>query len=150
MDYSFWVASEICQKDLYYHAGGQPGHLKAWQNDNINNNCNNFFKNTLDTLQKSWLRPRYDGYMYYQDIGGTLVNNYLRGEISIDIYPKGKNKAQVLDEIMGEVIFFGDRCEEGGNDSPIIKRLETEKEKREYEVFNVSNFNETWEILKRI
>ena len=84
LDYSFWVASEDCQKDLYYHSGGQPGHLKAWENDEINNNCNNFFKNTLETLQKSWLRPRYDGYMYYQDIAGTLVNNFLRGETSID------------------------------------------------------------------
>ena len=72
------------------------------------------------------------------------------GEISIDIYPKGKNKAQVLDEITGEIIFFGDRCEKGGNDYPIAKRLEIEKEKREYQVFNVSNFNETWKILKRI
>ena len=84
LDCSFWVASEDCQKDLYYHSGGQPGHLKAWENDEINNNCNNFFKNTLETLQKSWLRPRYDGYMYYQDIAGTLVKNFLRGETSID------------------------------------------------------------------
>ena len=30
------------------------------------------------------------------------------GEISIDIYPRGKNKAQVLDEITGPVVFFGD------------------------------------------
>ena len=71
------------------------------------------------------------------------------GEISIDIYPKGKNKAQVLDEIIGPITFFGDRCEEGGNDYPIVKRLEIEKEKRKYTVYNVSNFNETWEILKK-
>ena len=69
------------------------------------------------------------------------------GEISIDIYPKGKNKAQVLDEVNGPIIFFGDRCEEGGNDYPIVKRLEIEK--REHIVYNVSNFNETWEILKK-
>jgi len=72
------------------------------------------------------------------------------GEISIDIYPKGKNKAQVLDEITGPVVFFGDRCEKGGNDYPIIKRLEIEKEKREYNIYNVSNFNETWQILRQI
>lgn len=69
------------------------------------------------------------------------------GEISIDIYPKGKNKAQVLDEVNGPIIFFGDRCEEGGNDYPIVKRLEIEK--REHTVYNVSNFYETWEILKK-
>ena len=85
LDYTFWVASEKSQKDLYYFSGGQPGHLKAWEDDKINNNCNNFFKNTLETLQKSWLRPRYDGYMYYQDIGGTLINNFLRGDSAIDL-----------------------------------------------------------------
>ena len=72
------------------------------------------------------------------------------GEISIDIYPKGKNKAQVLDEIIGPIIFFGDRCEEGGNDYPIVQRLNREEKKREHTIYNVSNFNETWEILKKI
>ena len=85
LEYSFWVASEDCQSDLFYFAGGQPGHLKAWQNEKINNNCENFFSNTLLTLQKSWLRPRYDGYMYYQDKGGTLINSYLKGENNLEI-----------------------------------------------------------------
>ena len=38
----------------------------------------------MKTLDKSWLRPRYDGYMYYQDKAGTLINNFLKGENSID------------------------------------------------------------------
>ena len=38
----------------------------------------------MKTLDKSWLRPRYDGYMYYQDKAGTLINNFLMGENSID------------------------------------------------------------------
>ena len=84
LKYSFWVASEQCQKNLYYKSGGQPGHLNAWIDTSINKDCENFFKNTLDTLEKSWLRPRYDGYMYYQDIAGTIVNNFLKGETSID------------------------------------------------------------------
>ena len=47
LDYVFWVASEECQKTLYYYSGGQPGHIKAWKDKNINNDCNNFFINTL-------------------------------------------------------------------------------------------------------
>lgn len=38
------------------------------------------------------------------------------GEVSIDIFPKGKDKSQVLEEMSGETIFFGDKCQEGGND----------------------------------
>tara|TARA_B100001287_G_scaffold264225_1_gene255849 strand:- start:157 stop:855 length:699 start_codon:yes stop_codon:yes gene_type:complete len=68
------------------------------------------------------------------------------GQISIDIYEKGKNKAQVLDDIFGEVIFFGDRMEIGGNDYPLAKRLSLEK--RKHKLHKVKNPHETWEILK--
>ena len=93
LDYSFWVASEVCQTDTFYKSGGQPGHLKAWQSEDVNNNSNNFFINTLNTLQKSWLRPRYDGYMYFQDKAGTLINNFLKDEIALE---------QTLDSLLME------------------------------------------------
>lgn len=79
-----------------------------------------------------------------------LLEASIGGQISIDIYPKGKNKSQVLDEIMGPIRFFGDRCNIGGNDYPIVKRLELEIPKRDYTIYNVSNFEETWKILKTI
>ena len=53
------------------------------------------------------------------------------GTISVDIYPQGKNKAQVVDklhELYGtdvEMIFVGDRNVPGGNDWPLALRLET-------------------------
>ena len=49
----------------------------------------------------------------------------------------------------GPILFFGDRCEKGGNDYPIVRRLENEKNKRNYKVHNVSKYSETWEILKK-
>ena len=85
LDYVFWVASEECQKTLYYYSGGQPGHIKAWKDKNINNDCNNFFINTLKTLENAWLRPRFDGYMYFQDIAGTIINDYLKNDKQADI-----------------------------------------------------------------
>ncbi len=85
LDYVFWVASEECQKTLYYYSGGQPGHIKAWKDKNINNDCNNFFINTLKTLENAWLRPRFDGYMYFQDIAGTIIHDYLKNDKQADI-----------------------------------------------------------------
>jgi phosphomannomutase len=41
------------------------------------------------------------------------------GKVSIDIFPKGKDKSQILGDMTGETIFFGDRCFEGGNDYQI-------------------------------
>lgn len=52
------------------------------------------------------------------------------GQISVDIYPAGKNKAQVVDTIRDlhgedvEMIFVGDRNVPGGNDWPLAQRLD--------------------------
>jgi len=70
------------------------------------------------------------------------------GQISIDIYKKGRNKAQVLDDIDGEVYFFGDKMDPGGNDYPIAERLI--QDNRKHTLFKVKNPQETWEILKKI
>lgn len=64
------------------------------------------------------------------------------GEISIDIYPKGQNKAQVLNDLEGPITFFGDRCDPGGNDYPIVLRIEDE-----HTIHNVKNWEETYKIL---
>ena len=70
------------------------------------------------------------------------------GQISIDIHPKGANKSQVLNDISGKIYFFGDKTEKGGNDYPIIERLN--QEKREMKIFTVSNPKETLEILRKL
>ena len=31
IEYTFWIASENCQKNLFYYSGGQPGNIKAWK-----------------------------------------------------------------------------------------------------------------------
>ena len=74
------------------------------------------------------------------------------GQISIDIYPKGKNKGQVLEELEGSISFFGDRCKEGGNDYPIAKQLDYERMKmqRMSVVFDVEGWEDTWNYLKNI
>jgi len=50
------------------------------------------------------------------------------GQISIDIQPRGKNKSQALEWIVERyddpVYFFGDHCDDGGNDSAIAELLD--------------------------
>ncbi len=43
-----------------------------------------FFRNTRETLEGVYVRPRYDGYLEFQDRGGDIVNACLAGRISID------------------------------------------------------------------
>ena len=62
------------------------------------------------------------------------------GSISVDIYPKGKNKGQVVEklrELHGddvEMIFIGDKNIPGGNDWPLAQRLDTIEGSQWYQV----------------
>jgi multiple sugar transport system substrate-binding protein len=75
--YAQYVASPACQRGLYVAAGGQPGHRSAWLDDTANATTGNFFRDTLPTLDGAFLRPRYQGYMHFQDQAGLVVHRYL-------------------------------------------------------------------------
>lgn len=70
------------------------------------------------------------------------------GQISIDIYPVGKNKSQVVQDLINEGYtnfdFFGDKCEYGGNDFPIA---ETIRLSNLGTVYSVSSWRQTRGIL---
>ena len=80
LQFSEWVASGDIQSTIYVEHGGQPGHLSAWVSDAVNKNCNNFFLNTLPTLKDAYTRPRYYGYLYFQDMAGLPIQQFLMGE----------------------------------------------------------------------
>ncbi len=66
------------------------------------------------------------------------------GEISIDIYPQGWDKSQVLKNIpKGNYFFFGDRTLPGGNDFSLAKALTDSG----HTVYNVSGYKDTWKII---
>ena len=64
------------------------------------------------------------------------------GQISVDIYPAGKNKSQVVEKIQElhgadvSMIFVGDRNLPGGNDWPLAQRLETMETSEWYQVLS--------------
>jgi len=68
------LASEIAaffsmahaQSGEYTTGGGQPGNLRAWLSPELNELTNNFFRYTLRSLEKAWVRPRVLGYPDYQ------------------------------------------------------------------------------------
>ncbi len=76
--YATYVASSACQTGLYTLTGGQPGHRTAWLDPGLNELTNHFFSDTLATLDEAVLRPRYDGYIPFQDHGGEIVHAFLR------------------------------------------------------------------------
>jgi multiple sugar transport system substrate-binding protein len=81
--YIEWTASVNTQRSIYFHAGGQPAHRGAWLDSDVNNSCNNYFRNTLDTVDAAYLRPQYNGYVEFQNRAGAEVHLYLRGQQSV-------------------------------------------------------------------
>jgi multiple sugar transport system substrate-binding protein len=77
LKYAEMVAEPNCQETLYFETGGQPGHRAAWTSEHTNQLSNNYFKNTLPTLDRAFLRPRYAGHMYFQDRAGAPIRSYL-------------------------------------------------------------------------
>ncbi len=79
VDYASFVASEGCQKGLYFDNGGQPGHRAAWTDPGVNERASGFFESTLRTLDLAYLRPRFVGYPVFQEHAGKLVHRFLTG-----------------------------------------------------------------------
>jgi multiple sugar transport system substrate-binding protein len=78
--YATYVASPEVQKTLYVTSGGQPGHRAAWLDADANRITNNFFTNTLPTLDAARMRPRWPGFIAFQDAASSIVHSYLRGD----------------------------------------------------------------------
>jgi phosphomannomutase len=66
------------------------------------------------------------------------------GKISIDIQKQGEDKSQIYHYLSDHdrKIFFGDKCEPGGNDHALASLCEVK--------FNVDNWRETWDILTNL
>jgi multiple sugar transport system substrate-binding protein len=77
VEYSRFVASPECQRTLYVESGGQPGHRSAWLHDVANQATGNYFRKTLPALDRAYLRPRYTGYLHFQDHAGDFVRDYM-------------------------------------------------------------------------
>ena len=77
LKYSAFTASPQTQQTIFFDGGGQPGHRSAWENSEVNSRCHNYFRNTMPALNRAYLRPRYAGYLHFQDQAGDPVREYI-------------------------------------------------------------------------
>ena len=72
-----WIVSGELQATFYTEHGGQPGHRKAWTDERANTLTHDFFRNVLPTMDNGYMRPRYNGYLHFQDEAGEPLQHYL-------------------------------------------------------------------------
>lgn len=76
-DYAMYVADAAVQRTIYTSAGGQPGHRAAWLDDEANRLTSDFFENTLAAHDRAFLRPRFPGYVDFQDAASGVVHQFV-------------------------------------------------------------------------
>ena len=92
------------------------------------------------------------------DICSYVTQNYptldavIGGVTSVDIYPKGRDKAQVVEKLRSKYpneelsfVFVGDRIAPGGNDYPLAQELD--KDPNSHSV-RVHSYQETWALIE--
>lgn len=88
--FAAFAASREVQEGIFFDAGGQPGHRAAWLNPESNRRTDDFFTRTLPTLDRAFVRPRFPGYLTFQDHAGDPIHNHLAN---------GGDPDQVLDTL---------------------------------------------------
>jgi multiple sugar transport system substrate-binding protein len=72
-----YVQSPICQRTLYALAGGQPARASASRDGTLNEISDDFFLRTLPCMDQAYVRPRYAGYVPFQEKAGAPLAEYL-------------------------------------------------------------------------
>jgi multiple sugar transport system substrate-binding protein len=79
--YAKWLTSPEHQRGTYVREGGQPASLAAWTDPSVNAAANDFFSDTLLTLQTAYVRPRFAGFVRFFEAAGVQINRCLRGNL---------------------------------------------------------------------
>ncbi|UUZ85190.1 extracellular solute-binding protein [Paenibacillus sp. P26] len=90
LSYVQYAASSGIQRTLYTESGGQPGHRSAWTDAETNRRTGGYFAGTPPALDRAYVRPRYSGYLHFQDRAGDFVRGYMM---------HGGDPARVLGEL---------------------------------------------------
>jgi multiple sugar transport system substrate-binding protein len=77
IDFAAMISGGRWQRTMYVQNGGQPAHRFAWVDESANYLTNNFFKIVLPIMENGYLRPRYHGYLHFQDHAGEPLHKCL-------------------------------------------------------------------------
>lgn len=76
-------AAEPATQLLFARHHGQPAHRAGWEDEAIDARFGGCYRDTRATMDRCWIRPRYDGYLGFQETGGDSIEAFLRGETGL-------------------------------------------------------------------
>lgn len=84
IDHIMRYVSDNVQTTLVVENGGQPSNSHAWRDARANTLTHNFFSETFTTISAAYVRPKYDGYIHFQDSSSALIRNGLLSGASVE------------------------------------------------------------------
>lgn len=77
-------AAELSTQRAFAEHHGQPARRELWLDESINLRFANCYRDTLATMEGCWIRPRYNGYLAFQEKAGDLIEAHLCGDLAED------------------------------------------------------------------
>jgi multiple sugar transport system substrate-binding protein len=79
----YLVSAEAQTRFIPQH-DGQPSSRMAWLEPAVNAASNNFYRDTLTTIEQSWVRPRFRGFTRCQSLASDVVRRAIAGQLTSD------------------------------------------------------------------
>jgi len=79
LDHLRWLMSAEAQSGFIPAHAGQPSARSAWTDPAVDADAGGFYSATLDTIEHSWVRPRFAGYVPFQSQASAIIRAGLRG-----------------------------------------------------------------------
>lgn len=79
IDHLRWLLSPETQTGFIPRNAGQPGLRSAWRDPAVDEAAHGFYSATLDTIEHAWIRPRFAGYIPFQQAASAIVRDALSG-----------------------------------------------------------------------
>jgi multiple sugar transport system substrate-binding protein len=79
LDHLRWLMSAEAQSGFIPANSGQPSARSAWNDPAVDSAAGGFYSATLDTIESSWVRPRFPGYIPFQSEASAIVREGLAG-----------------------------------------------------------------------
>lgn len=88
-----WLMDPQTQRGFIPQHAGQPSNRAAWLDDEVNRDSADFYRATLATLDDSWVRPRFGGYIPFQTAASAIVRDVVAGALDVESGIRRLNEA---------------------------------------------------------
>jgi len=94
LDHLRWLMSAEAQCGFIPQHSGQPSARSAWTDSAVNAEAGDFYSQTLDTIEHSWVRPRFPGYIPFQSAASAIIREGINDPTTIDLLAQTYREAR--------------------------------------------------------